>query len=209
MTPRLFIADSTPPVKYMPALTDQDPMQECEWIKPECSCTDYITYDPTTGYKCEACGDRQIRDPNDETKCMEKTCTGQVMGTRNECYTCMDCQKGSKANLDGECEKLICDHNKSPFETCQIQVHCACNDRLDRLPADDASEPDNISIFSYEYTETEPEEGADGKPVIGADGKAVMKTETVTVKYTCSPCPNGTRPSRDGESCVSVHCSVW
>lgn len=163
-------------------------MTECEWIKPDCACTDFITYDPASGYTCNECGEKEIRDPNDETKCIPKTCTNQVMGTRNECYTCMDCQKGARANEFGECEKLICDHNKSPFETCDIAVHCACNDKLVRLADDATEEVDNISVFSYVHLD-EP--------------------DMTPIKYTCEPCPNGTRPSRDGEGCVSVHCSVW
>ena len=39
----------------------------------------------------------------------------------------MDCMKGSRASKDGECERLICEHNRSSFETCQWALHCPCN----------------------------------------------------------------------------------
>jgi hypothetical protein len=171
MQPRIW-SDDTRTSKYLPALVDQNPMQECEWIRPECACTDFITYDEATGYKCEPCGDRETRDPANEGLCITKTCVNQVMGTRNECYACMDCQKGAHANENGECEKLVCDHNKSPFETCQIQVHCGCDQKMDELAPDDARVPfTDEGVYSFEFTETEPEEGPDGTPVIGDDGK--------------------------------------
>jgi hypothetical protein len=43
---------------------------------------------------------------------------------------------------------------------------------MDELPADDPRVAfTDEGVYSFEFTETEPEEGPDGTPVIGADGK--------------------------------------
>lgn len=46
--------------------------------------------------------------------------------------------KGAVANEEtGKCERLICEHNKSAFETCQTAVHCACNHKIVELEGDE------------------------------------------------------------------------